>query len=598
MNPGDKGAAPSPLLVGKRERAEPVALSSIKHKSSDPMPAVMLAVVGLASAVVLSHLAVIVWLGLTRGSPGDPGLAYTAQNFVEVFSDARTFAVLIDTIEFSLISLMVALGFGIPAAWLAERTDFPAKTLLFTLMAVGLLIPGFAAAMGWLFLLHPRIGLINQFLIGTLQLDGPPFNITSIAGMGFVQGLNLAPLAFIMTAAVFRSLDPALEEAARIHGAGGLTVLRRITVRLAWPGVLAAAIYVFMTAFAAFDVPAILGWGNRIFTFTTYLYLLLNPQDALPRYGLGAALGTVAMALAALMSAWYALMQRRSRRFAVITGKAYRPRLIRLGRWRPAAWSLLGLYLLAGKALPITLLIWSSLLPFFQLPSARALATVSLAHYVSLPWELAATGLWNTLILAALTPSLTLAISLAFSWIVLRSRLPGRAAFDFIAFLPHAVPSIIFGVGALLLALFVLQRALPIYGTIWILLVVFTIARLSYGTRMTNSGLIQIHAELEESALMSGASRWDAFRRISIPLIAPTLIYAWLWIALLIFRELTLAVILTTSDNLTFPVVVWSLWLGGGLGQASALAIVMLLLMSPMILLYWLIARRQGLLAT
>ncbi len=108
--------------------------------------------------------------------------------------------------------------------------------------------------------------------------------------MGWVQGLNLAPLAFIMTAAVFRSMDPTLEEAAEMHGAGAWRVLRRITVRLAWPGILAASIYIFMTAFAAFDVPAIIGWGNRIFTFTTYLYLLLNPQDVLPRYGLAAAL--------------------------------------------------------------------------------------------------------------------------------------------------------------------------------------------------------------------------------------------------------------------------------------------------------------------
>ena len=432
------------------------------------MPLLMLIAVVAASAVILSHLAVVLWFSWTNGSPGDPDLTYTAQNFVEVFSDPRTFTVLIDTIEFSCISLAVALAFGIPAAWLAERTDFPAKTLLFTLMAVGLLIPGFAAAMGWLFLLHPRIGLVNQLLVSSFHLAGPPLNISTIAGMGWVQGLNLAPLAFIMTAAVFRAMDPTLEEAARMHGAGPFTVLRRITVRLAWPGILAAAIYIFMTAFAAFDVPAIIGWGNRIFTFTTYLYLLLNPQDLLPRYGLGAALSTVAMAIAALMSWWYGAMARRSRRFAVVSGRAYRPRIVRLGRCRFAAWGFVGVYFVLGKVLPIALLAWSSLLPFFQLPSARALATVSLAHYFSLPWELVLTGLWNTSILAVLAPSLTLGLALAFSWVVLRSRFPGRAGFDFIAFLPHAVPSIVFGVGALLLTLFVIQRTLPIYGTIWL----------------------------------------------------------------------------------------------------------------------------------
>jgi iron(III) transport system permease protein len=569
-----------------------------RRNLGDLMPAVMLGVVVTASAVVLCHLAVVLWLAWTAGSPGDPDLGYTAQNFVEVFTDPRTYAVLLDTLGFALTSLVVALAFGVPAAWLAERTDFPAKPLLFTLMAVGLLIPGFAAAMGWLFLLHPRIGLVNQLLVSAFHLAAPPLNVASIAGMGWVQGLNLAPLAFIMTAAVFRAMDPTLEEAAQMHGAGPLTVLARITLRLAWPGILAAAIYVFMTAFAAFDVPAIIGWGNRIFTFTTYLYLLLNPQDVLPRYGLGAALSTVAMALAAAMSWWYGAMQQRSRRFAVVTGRAYRPKLVRLGRGRAAAWLFIATYLVLSKLLPIALLAWSSVLPFFQLPSGRALASASLKHYASLPWDLVMTGLWNTSVLAILTPSVTLALSVAFSWVVLRSRIPGRGGFDFIAFLPHAVPSIIFGVGALLLALFVLQRAVPIYGTLWILLVVFTIARLSYGTRMTNSALIQIHPELEESALLSGGTLWDALRRIVLPLLAPTLLYAWLWIALLTFRELTLAVILSTADNVTFPVVVWSLWLGGGLGQASALAIVMLLMMTPMIALYWLIARRQGLVAT
>jgi iron(III) transport system permease protein len=562
---------------------------------SDLLPATMLLVVVSTSFIILCHLVAVLWLSWSDGTPGT-GLTYTSANYTEVFSDQRTYTVLIDTFAFALVSLAVALGIGIPIAWIAERTDFRAKTLLFTLMAIGLLIPGFAVAMGWLFLLHPRIGLLNQLFQFVFGMPSP-FSITTILGMGWVQGLNLAPLTFIMTAAVFRSMDPSLEEAAEVHGAGPLRVLRQITVRLAWPGIMAASIYVFMTAFAAFDVPAIIGWGNRIFTFSTYLYLLLNPQDVLPRYGLAAALSTVALVIAALASWWYGAMQQRSRQFAVVTGKAYRPKLTPLGRRAVGAWCFIGAYLLLSKVMPILLLAYASGLPFFQLPSAMAFSTLSLSHYATLPWELVFRAVSNTLVLAVLVPTITLVISLAFSWIVLRSRIPGRAGFDFIAFLPHAVPSIIFGVGALLLTLFVLQRALPLYGTIWILLIVFVIARISYGTRMTNSGLVQIHAELEESALVSGASTWDAFRRVTVPLLAPTLLYAWLWIALLTFRELTLAVILSTADNLTFPVVVWSLWLGGGLGQASALAMVMLLMMTPLIVIYWLIARRQGLIA-
>jgi iron(III) transport system permease protein len=564
----------------------------------DILPTAMLAVVVAVSLVIVAHLAVMTWLSFTSGTPGDPKLIYTAENFITVFSDARTYSVLLDTVGFSLVSLLIALLFGLPAAWLVERTDLRAKTLLFTSMAIGLLIPGFAAAMGWLFLLHPRIGLLNQFLMREFQLAAPPFNILSIVGMGWVQGLNLAPLAFIMTAAVFRAMDPTLEESARMHGGSAWMVLRRVTLPLAWPGVLAASIYIFMIGFAAFDVPAIIGWGERLFTFSTYLYLLLNPQDVLPRYGLAAALGTIVMVIAALASWWYARMQSQSRRFAVVTGRGYRPRLIRLGRHQIVAWCFIGIYFTLSTIMPIALLVWASLLPFFQMPSRAALQTVSLSQYLTLPWDLALGAMWHTIVLALFVPSLTVAVSVAFSWIVLRSRIPWRAAFDFIAFLPHAVPGIIFAVGALLITLYVIQGAVPIYGTIWILLIVFSIARLSYGTRMTNSSLIQIHSELEESALTSGASRSTALRRIVVPLLAPTLLYAWLWIALLVFRELTLAVILTTSGNITLPVVVWSLWLGGGLGQSSALATVTLILMAPVIALYWLLARRHGLIAT
>src|SRR5262249_2549265 len=150
--------------------------------------------------------------------------------------------------------------------------------------------------------------------------------------------------------------------------------------------------------------------------FSTYLYLLLNPQDVLPRYGLAAALSTVAMGIAAAMSWWYGRMHSRSERFAVVTGKAYRPRVIELGRWSILAWLLIGGYFALSKLLPIMLLVWASLLPFFQLPSEMALRVVSFNHYLTLPWELVLTSFLNTCTLAVLTPTLTLAAALAFSW--------------------------------------------------------------------------------------------------------------------------------------------------------------------------------------
>jgi iron(III) transport system permease protein len=549
-------------------------------------------VLGL-SALILVLLGIVLWLSFREGGPGDPEAYYTIANYTGMLGDAFTWQVLADTIGFSLATLAVSFLFGLPAAWLVERTDIAGKPAIYTVMTLGLLLPGFASAMGWLFLLHPRIGLVNTWLEAQLGLGSPPFNITSIVGMGWVQGLNLAPVAFIMTAAVFRAMDPALEESAAMCGASARRVASRVTLPLAWPGILAAGIYVLTIGFAAFDVPAIIGWSNRLFTFSTYLVVLLQAEDSLPHYGAAAALSTLVIALAGLLGWWYARLQKRAYRYQIVTGKGYRPQPIRLGHRMPWAWAFLGLYILLATAFPILVVVWASLLPYFQLPSAAAFASMSWAQFQNLPWELTFEGLRNTAILMALTPTVTLACCIAFSWIVLRSNVPGRLGFDFIAFLPHAVPNIVFGVGAFLFAIFVLQRAVPIFGTIWLLLLVFTIARLSYGTRMTNASLIQIHKELEDSARMCGAGTGGVVRRVIIPLLAPTLIYTWLWIALLTFRELTLAVILTTRGNITLPVVVWSMWVNGIPGKSAALTLLLLAIMLPFIVLYWLVVRRQ-----
>src|SRR6185437_919535 len=188
----------------------------------------------------------------------------------------------------------------------------------------------------------------------------------------------------------------------------------------------------------------------------TYLVIQLSPDESLPRYGSAAALSTCLVGFAGLFSWWYGRMQSRAHRYNFV-----------------------------AQIMPVLVLFWASVLPFFQLPSAAALHSISLGHYLNLQWHYLLTGLGNTVLLMVLTPTFALAVALCFSWVVLRSRVPGRAWFDFVAFLPHAVPNIVFGIGALLLALFFLQNFLPIYGTIWLMLLVFVVSRTSYATRMT-----------------------------------------------------------------------------------------------------------------
>jgi iron(III) transport system permease protein len=560
----------------------------------DASEGAMIAVVVCVSIAILALPAIILWLSFREAPPIEPVSAYSFSHYIEAFGDPSLIRALANTLVFTLVSLAVALFFGVPAAWLASRTDLPGKLALDTLMTIGLLMPGFADAIGWLFLLHPRIGILNQLLMGVFGLHEAPLNIATPAGMGWVMGLGLAPLAFVMTASVLRSIDPALEEAAVIAGAPLRHTIRKITLPLAWPGILAASIYIFTIGFAAFDVPAIIGWANKTFTFSTYMLLQLGLAEGSPRYGAVAALSTVVMGIAVLLIAWYGRLQGRAYRYQVVTGKGYRPRQVRLRRHAWTAWAFLGAYFALNKLLPLLVIVWAAVLPYFRYPSAAAFRSVSFAQFGKIDWGLTFESIRHTAALMLLTPTVTLAVAVAFSWVVLRSRIRGRAVFDFVAFLPHAVPNIVFGFAVLLVALFVLKNAIPLYGTVWLLLFVFVIARLSYATRMTNASLIQLHKDLEESAMVSGASTAVTLSRIVVPLLAPTLGYAWLWIALLVYRELTLAVLLTTRENLTLPVLIWNMWAGGGLGPAAALTLVLMALMVPLVTLYWWLMRRRG----
>jgi iron(III) transport system permease protein len=569
--------------------------SRLSWPSLDPWGWAMVAVTVAASVIIVVPPAIVLLLSFREGRPIDPGEAYSLTHYIAVFGDPYIYGVLANTLGVALITLVVALAFGVPAAWLVERTDLKGKPVVLTLMTLGLLVPGFATAMGWLFLMHPRIGLFNALATHLLGFRTAPFNIASIVGMGWVQGLNLAPIGFIMTAAVLRAIDPTLEESAQMAGAGFAAIMRRVVLPLAWPGILAAGIYVFTIGFAAFDVPAIIGWSNKIFTFSTYLVNELAPADGLPEYGPAAALSTVMIALAGFLSWWYGRLQGQAHRYQVITGKAYRPRILALGKRAFWAWGFLGVYFTLAKLLPLTVLVWAAILPYFQLPSAAALASVSLVNFHGIPWDITLLAARNTLILTAATPTVTLTLAIAFSWVALRSKIPGRSIFDFIAFLPHAVPNIVFSVGVLLFVLYAVQRIVPLYGTLWLLLLLFVIARLSYATRMTNGSLLQVHRDLEEAATVSGAASGTIVARVLLPLLTPTLIYAWLWTALLTFRELTLAILLTTRDNLTLPVVVWSIWQDGGFGKSAAITLLLMAMMVPLIALYWWTMRRTGL---
>jgi iron(III) transport system permease protein len=554
----------------------------------------LLGIAALPLAVILIFVAVMIWVSFQRGLLGTAAVSYTLENYRAIFTDPFLFRVLWNTAVFTIATTLVALAIGLPIAWLAERTTIPGKTLIYAIMTLGLLIPGIYTAMGWTFIAHSRIGFLNRWLMDLFGLDSAPINIATPIGMGFVQGLSLAAVVFILTAQMFRAMNPSLEEAAQVHGLNFITTLHRVTFPLALPGILAAVIYVVTIGIATFDIPAILGLGNRVYMLSTFIYLKVHPQGSgLPEYGITGAVGTLMIVIAGLLTLWYGQVLRRGHRFEVVTGKGYRPALIKLGNWRVAGWLFIGLYAFVSKLLPLLLIIYAALTPYFAPPSMEMMRRLSLVHFYNMEWELVLRGARNTALLVLVVPLLVLVFAFSISWLVVRSRNRARYALEFAAFLPQALPEVILAIGALLLALFVLGDYVPLYGSVWLIAIVYVAARIAFATRALNGSLLQIHRELEEAAFVSGLSTFRTAQRVLLPLLRPTLLSVWIWTALLVYRELTVAVFLGVHDNITFPAVIWSYWYAGGMNKASAVTLLMTVLLAPLIVAFWWLGRRN-----
>jgi iron(III) transport system permease protein len=571
----------STLLTLRKHRAQAGERIPVLVLASVPLVIVviLLLIIGLVAFQVQDHLGI---------------RTYGLGNFRQLYTDPFVYNSFINTAIVSAVSLGVAFGFGIPIAWLVERTNLPARGLVFPLFTINLLVPSFFTAMGWVILFHQRIGVVNKALMALLPIDQSPLNIVSVVGMGVVEGFALAPLAFIMIAASFRALDPTLDECARVHGISFLTRLRKITIPLMKPSIMGAAIFVLAITVAAFDIPATIGLSNRIYTFSTFVYTTAFPPETPPNYGLVAASSSVMLIIGFFLTWRYMVVIGQSHKYAVVRGKDYRLDLIDLGRWSILGWSIIGLVLLLNMVLPLLALVWASLTPFLQVPSVSAFQMMSLDNFRLVPWSQFMTSLRNSVILFFSVPTITTVFGLAISWVVIRSKWRIGHTFDVLAFLPHVIPNLILAVGAFLLVIHWFPTQFGLFErTIGIIMLVYVVTRISFSTRMLNSGLLQIHEELDEAGYVAGLGPVEVIRKILIPLLSATLLYSWLWMALLAFRELTVAAFLASRGNLTLPVTIWSIWNNGQLNQAAAAALVFVGLLTPLIILYFAFGRRR-----
>lgn len=533
---------------------------------------------GLLALLVLLvgvPVVMVVLMSLRTGFPGEAA-PLTFQNFVEVYADVSTYEVFGNTLLFAIGSVAVALLFAIPLSWLLMRTDLPFKKTFYVLLTVGILIPVFLRTIAWILLLSPRIGLLNQWLVQIFNLEGPPLSLYNLWGMALIQGVSFVPGAFFMLSAAYRAMDPSLEEAAYTSGVGKLRTFLKINVPLTLPAIAAVMVYLFMTAIAVFEVPAIIGLPARILVLSALIYTATSPPTGLPEYGIAGAYGAIMLLAGLALAYFYVRLVKQGKKFTVITGRGYRPREIALGRWKWPAMAFVLFYLSIEVFVPFLILLWTSFVPYLQLPSLAAVKTMTLKNYLTIPDYAGIRPFINTFILMIGVPTLAMILSVLVSWVVVRTQLRFRGILDTVAFLPHAIPSILVAVGLAYLSL-AYKDYFPLYGTVLIIMLAHVINWIAYGTRTTNSVMIQVHRELEEAGKVAGASTPRVLWKIVLPLIAAGVLNSWIWIGMLSYREVTMALTLYTRSSVVISTVVWQFWSNGWIPQVSALGVVLIL---------------------
>lgn len=540
----------------------------------------------LATVLILVYLVlgpvIMLVISSFKGTDGtlpfEAGVPWTLDNFIYIFTSERTYTVLLNTFLFAIGSLIVSFSLSITFAWLIERTDLPLRNLLFVVIVASIGIPTVILGIAYALLFNPTNGLVNLAIRQVFGLDSAigPLNAYTLPGMIVVQGLTLVPITFLLVTAAFRGMNAALEDAGSTSGAPFRTVMRRITLPLLTPALLSALVYQMVSVIESFDVPLVLGLRGGVTVLSTQIFIESRPASGLPDFGLAAAYSMILLALSLGPLLVYNRVIGRSERYATIGGHSYQPRRIRLGGWKWPALALSLTFIVVSLVLPGLVMLWTSLQPFYAIPSPESIARITFVAYENLfASSRFHQALVNTIILGLATSFGAMTVGLAVAWVLVRTKSRWRSALDVLAFTPHAMPGVIIGLSILLIYLIL---PLPVYGTIWIIAIALGTQYISISTRLMTAGVSQVQNELEEAAAVSGASWWPTIRRVVFPLVLAAFTNGILLVFLLAIKNLTLALILYTPDSIVLSTLVWSMWDQANTGGTAALGSILVVI--------------------
>ncbi len=544
-------------------------------------------VAGAAGVLVLYPIFYLMQAALDVGDPdARPPTAYGLGNFEALPQYSE---IMLNTLTVSLAATVMALLFGFVTAWILSRTNVPGRRTLEQLMAVPYYMTPLLGAFAWSLLGAPESGFVNQ-VWRALGGENALINLVTPFGIAWVMALFEGSVAFVMIGAVMKSMDPALEEASQVIGASRLRTMLRVTLPLVAPGVLGAAILVFAEMLGSFSAALVLGNPDRFYVVTTAMYQLVSQYP--PRIPLAAAMGVSLFAVMFLMLFLYRRLIA-GRSYVTISGKAFRPRVMDVGRLRWLLFAVCVFYVILSVALPLLTLAFASVQKIaVAFPAA---SNWTLANYqTAFTMNAVRAALGNSLLLGVATASIGVVLMGLISWLIYRSRLPGSGFIEYLVMFPQAVPRLVFAFG-MMWAWIVFP--IPIYGTLWLLLIAYLTVFLPLGVRTISGVMLQIDKSLEECAQMCGAPWGYRIRTVTMPLLRPGLLAAWLLLFIASVRELGASILLMGPNaKVVTPTIVES-WFATSAELTAAMALIQTLVIAIAMVVFLALTRRASMYA-
>lgn len=531
----------------------------------------------VASLLAILPLGFLLFASVLTAAPGAGAATFTAANWAELFSLVHATAIG-NTLQIAVYVTSLSVLVGAILAWLVARTDTPFGDELGMLVVLPMLLSPLLTALAWTVLASPRAGLINVIFARLTGATWPLFNIFSIAGIVLVMVLHFAPFAYLIIVSALRGVDPGLEDASRLAGGGVFTTLRRITFPVVTPAIVSASLLIFVLASEQFSVPTLLGVPARIPTLQYEIYSSMVESPTRPNYAASA--GSLLLVIAVVGLFMHNRAIRLSRRFVTVTGRSAAPKLVALGPWRFAAVSFAVLYLFLAVLAPYLALVLGSFMKFITPNITPQLFTLD-NYKEALSRSDTTLGLQNTLLYAVVAATATVVFGGYLSYLIVRGTSRWSRVVEFVALLPLSVPALSLALGFLWAYLTI---PVGVYGTVWILLIAYVTRFTPQGIRNISASLIQIEPELEQSARVHGSSPLRALWRITTPLVRPALLAAWTLLFIQMTLEVSMTVMLYTSQTITAALNVWFANFGGFASLAYSMAVILATLSFAVIL--------------